>query len=81
MQPESNTELGSTGSAISETLQRLRTEKGLTPMQLAKLSGVNLLTINLYENPYYEQYELKTLTRIVESCGGKLTLSISSAKS
>lgn len=80
MQPEPiNTSLA--GLAISETLQRLRLEKGLTPMQLAKLSGVNLLTINLYENPYYENYEIKTLTRIVESCGGKLTLSISSAKS
>ncbi len=79
MHPQPNVNLVSHDSAISETLTRLRTEKGLTPMQLAKLSGVNLLTINLYESPYYEQYEIKTLTRIVESCGGKLTLSISSA--
>ncbi len=61
---------------ISETLQQLRLSKGLTPMQLAKISGINLLTINLYESPYYEQYEIKTLSRFVESCGGKLTLSI-----
>lgn len=80
MQPDISINTGDSGSAISETLQRLRTQKGLTPMQLAKLSGVNLLTINLYENPYYEQYDIKTLTRIVESCDGKLTLTISSAK-
>jgi len=63
--------------SISETLQRLRLAKGMTPGQLAKVSGVNLLTINLYENPYYEQYDIKTLTRLIESCGGKLTLAIS----
>ena len=72
---------GSIGDSLSETLQQLRLEKGLTPLQLAKISGINLLTINLYENPYYEQYELKTLARIVESCGGKLTLTVSSDKS
>jgi transcriptional regulator with XRE-family HTH domain len=81
MQPDTNINVATAGTTISETLTRLRIEKGLTPMQVAKLSGVNLLTINLYENPYYEQYEIKTLTRIVEVCGGKLTLSISSAKS
>jgi transcriptional regulator with XRE-family HTH domain len=61
---------------LSEQLQLLRNRLKLTPTQLAKKAGVTVLTVNLYESPYYEQYEIKTLSKIVAACGGEVSLSI-----
>jgi predicted transcriptional regulator len=61
---------------ISDRLLALRQSAGLTPGKLAQITGVSVLTINLYENPYYEQYDLKTLQKLIEACGGRLQVSI-----
>ncbi len=61
---------------ISDRLLLLRQKAGLTPGKLAQKAGVSLLTVNLYENPYYEQYDLKTLKKLIEACGGSISLSI-----
>lgn len=61
---------------ISDKLLVLRQKAGFTPGKLAQLTGVSVLTINLYENPYYEQYDLKTLKKLIEACGGKIDVTI-----
>lgn len=58
--------------AIGEQLSRLRQEAGLTQAQVAKRIGTTASAISRYENAEYDRYELRTLQKIVQACGGKL---------
>ncbi len=62
--------------SIAEQLARLRVQSGLTQAQLAKKIGTTASAISRYENAEYDRYELKTLRRIAEACGGHLKLII-----
>jgi ribosome-binding protein aMBF1 (putative translation factor) len=60
--------------SISEQIVRLRMQAGLTQAQLAKRIGTTASAISRYENADYDRYEIKTLRKIVEACGGHLKL-------
>lgn len=60
--------------SIAEQIARLRVQAGLTQAQLAKKIGTTASAISRYENAEYDRYELRTLRRIAEACGGQLTL-------
>jgi len=60
--------------SIGEQLVRLRLQSGLTQAQVAKRVGTTASAISRYENAEYDRYEIQTLRRIVEACGGHLKL-------
>jgi DNA-binding XRE family transcriptional regulator len=62
--------------AIGEQLSRLRQEAGLTQAQVAKRIGTTASAISRYENAEYNRYELRTLQKIVDACGGNLELTM-----
>ncbi|HLD74691.1 MAG TPA: helix-turn-helix transcriptional regulator [Bdellovibrionota bacterium] len=60
--------------SMGEQLARLRLQAGLTQAEVAKRAGTTASAISRYENAEYDRYELKTLKKIVASCGGKLKI-------
>ena len=58
--------------SIGEQLVRLRLQAGLTQVQVAKRIGTTASAISRYENAEYDRYEIQTLRKIVEACGGQL---------
>ena len=60
--------------SIGEQLIRIRLAANLTQAELAKKVGTTASAISRYENAEYDRYELRTLHRIVEACGGRLRL-------
>ena len=60
--------------SIGERLLRLRVTAGLTQAEVAKKIGTTASAISRYENAEYDRYEIKTLRRIVEACGGKFQI-------
>lgn len=65
--------------SIGEQLLRLRLEASMTQAEVAKKVGTTASAISRYENAEYDRYELQTLRKIVEACGGVLKISMSSA--
>jgi predicted transcriptional regulator len=64
--------------AIGEQLSRLRQEAGLTQAQVAKRIATTASAISRYENAEYDRYELRTLQKIVDACGGRLEITMES---
>ncbi|MFZ4402721.1 MAG: helix-turn-helix domain-containing protein [Pseudobdellovibrionaceae bacterium] len=62
--------------SIAEQLLRLRIQSGLTQAQLAKKVGTTASAISRYENAEYDRYELRTLKRMADACGGHIRLVI-----
>jgi predicted transcriptional regulator len=62
--------------SIAEQLSKLRQESGLTQAQLAKKIGTTASAISRYENTEYDKYEINTIRKIVEACGGSLEIVI-----
>ncbi|PIU00970.1 MAG: hypothetical protein COT74_00215 [Bdellovibrionales bacterium CG10_big_fil_rev_8_21_14_0_10_45_34] len=60
--------------SIGEQLERLRLQSNLTQVQVAKRVRTTASAISRYENPEYDRYEIQTLRKIVEACGGQLKL-------
>jgi predicted XRE-type DNA-binding protein len=60
--------------SIGEQLVRLRLQADLTQAQVAKRVGTTASAISRYENAGYDRYEIQTLRKIVEACGGHLKL-------
>jgi len=60
--------------SIGEQLVRLRLQANLTQAQVAKRIGTTASAISRYENSEYDRYEIQTLRKIVEACGGQLRL-------
>ncbi len=60
--------------SIGEQLVRLRLQANLTQAQVAKRIGTTASAISRYENAEYDRYEIQTLRKIVEACGGQLRL-------
>lgn len=50
----------------------------MTQAEVAKRVGTTASAISRYENAEYDRYELQTLRKIVEACGGILHISMSS---
>jgi len=61
--------------SIGEQLLQLRTKAGLTQSEVAKRVGTTASAISRYENAEYDRYEIRTLRKIAEACGGRLHLS------
>lgn len=62
--------------SIGEQLLQLRLKARLTQAQVAKKVGTTASAISRYENAEYDRYEIQTLRKIVEACGGKLSISM-----
>ncbi|MCX6119233.1 MAG: helix-turn-helix transcriptional regulator [Proteobacteria bacterium] len=60
--------------SIGEQLAALRAFAKLTQAQVAKKAGTTASAISRYENAEYDRYELQTLRKIVEACGGKIDI-------
>ena len=60
--------------AIGEQLLHVRLRAGLTQAQVAKKIGTTASAISRYENADYDRYEIRTLQRIVQACGGHLEI-------
>ncbi|MBN8541171.1 MAG: helix-turn-helix domain-containing protein [Deltaproteobacteria bacterium] len=60
--------------SIGEQLVRLRLKADMTQAQVAKRIGTTASAISRYENAEYDRYEIQTLRKIVEACGGHLKL-------
>lgn len=60
--------------SIGEQLVRLRLQANLTQAQVAKRIGTTASAISRYESSEYDRYEIQTLRKIVEACGGQLKL-------
>lgn len=58
--------------SIGEQLLRLRLRAKMTQAQVARKVGTTASAISRYENAEYDRYELQTLRKIVEACGGRL---------
>ena len=61
--------------SIGEQLLELRAKAGLTQAEVAKRVGTTASAISRYENAEYDRYEIRTLRKIAEACGGKLHIS------
>ena len=59
---------------IAEQIFELRSEAGLTQAALAKKIGSTASAISRYENGDYDRYEIQTLRKIAEACGGRLII-------
>jgi ribosome-binding protein aMBF1 (putative translation factor) len=57
--------------SIGEQILRLRLAAGLTQAEVAKRVGTTASAISRYENAEYDRYELRTLKKIAEACGGR----------
>ena len=62
--------------SIAEQLTKIRLAAGLTQAELAKKVGTTASAISRYENTDYNRYEVATIRKIAEACGGKLRISI-----
>ena len=60
--------------SIGEQLLQLRSEAHLTQAELAKRVGTTGSAISRYENASYDRYELQTLRKLVEACGGHMKI-------
>lgn len=60
--------------SIGEQLVRMRLAAKLTQAEVAKRAGTTASAISRYENAEYDRYEVRTLRKIAEACGGKLQL-------
>jgi len=60
--------------SIGEQLVRMRLAAGLTQAEVAKRIGSTPSAISRYESAQYDRYELRTLRRITEACGGRFHL-------
>jgi DNA-binding XRE family transcriptional regulator len=58
--------------SIGEQLAALRIQANMTQAEVAKKVGTTASAISRYENAEYDRYELQTLRKIVDACGGKL---------
>jgi len=65
--------------SIGEQLVRMRLAAGLTQAAVATKAGTTASAISRYENAEYDRYEVRTLRKITEACGGKLQLVFKSA--
>ena len=63
--------------SIGEQLSALRLRANMTQAAVAKKVGTTASAISRYENADYDRYELQTLRKIVEACGGKLNIIVS----
>jgi DNA-binding XRE family transcriptional regulator len=66
--------------SIGEQLAALRQKANMTQAAVAKKVGTTASAISRYENAEYDRYELQTLRKIVEACGGKLDIIVAPAK-
>src|SRR6516165_9991880 len=64
--------------SIGEQILRLRLQAGMTQAEVAKKVGTTASAISRYENADYDRYEVQTLRKIVEACGGVLHISMTS---
>lgn len=60
--------------AIAEQIIKLRKEAGLTQAELAAKIGTTGSVISRYENADYNRYEVQSLFRIAQACGGSLKI-------
>lgn len=60
--------------SIGEQIARMRLAAGLSQAELAKRIGTTASAISRYESEGYDRYEIRTLRKIAEACGGKLQL-------
>jgi predicted transcriptional regulator len=65
--------------SIGEQLAALRQRANMTQAAVAKKAGTTASAISRYESASYDRYELQTLRRIVEACGGTLTITVMSS--
>ena len=61
---------------ISEQLVKLRLLAGMTQAELAEKMGTTASAISRYESEGYDRYEINTIRKIVEACGGELQVII-----
>lgn len=64
--------------SIAEQLIKIRLDSGLTQAQVAKKVGTTASAISRYESDGYDRYEINTIRKIVEACGGELKIIIKS---
>ena len=62
--------------SIGEQLLKLRLQADMTQAEVAKKVSTTASAISRYENADYDRYELKTLRKIVEACGGTLQVTV-----
>ena len=62
--------------SIGEQLLKLRLQADMTQAAVAKKVGTTASAISRYENAEYDRYELRTLRKIVEACGGTLHVTV-----
>ncbi len=62
--------------SIGCQLKALRKRQGLTQQEVAKRANTTSSAICRYESSNYERYELSTIKKVVESCGGNLEICI-----
>ncbi len=62
--------------SIAEQLVKLRLGVNMTQAELAKKIDTSPSAISRYESANYERYELNTIRKIVDACGGKLQIKI-----
>jgi len=67
--------------SIGEQLLKLRLQADMTQAEVARKVGTTASAISRYENAEYDRYELQTLRKIVEACGGTLYVKVESEKS
>jgi DNA-binding XRE family transcriptional regulator len=65
--------------SIGEQLLKLRLQADMTQAEVAKKVGTTASAISRYENAEYDRYELQTLRKIVEACGGVLHVTVGSS--
>ena len=66
--------------SIGEQLAALRQSANMTQAAVAKKVGTTASAISRYENSEYDRYELQTLRKIVEACGGRIHIIVAPAK-
>ena len=66
--------------SIGEQLIKLRLQAQMTQAEVAKKVGTTASAISRYENSEYDRYELQTLRKIVEACGGVLRIAMDPPK-
>lgn len=65
--------------SIGEQLAALRLNADMTQAEVAKKVGTTASAISRYESAEYDRYELQTLRKIVEACGGKIDIVVAPA--
>jgi hypothetical protein len=66
--------------SIGEQIVRLRLMSGMTQAEVARKVGTTASAISRYENADYDRYEIQTLRKIVEACGGVLSITMTTEK-